>query len=158
MRAALLLLVILAGCQSAAPLPQPPTGPAPATQLVWSAFPENGRAQWLDLWQKKLSGRSCVIVFCHGDTDSGRLRLIPDQAQIGLDAESVAWTLRRIYGKDVVLVSCNEKGVPINVSGVWYAKGIVWVVPGMNVRDDQKGIGDTTGFKQGSDPVIAWRR
>ncbi len=148
MRVSLLFLLLLGCTQTPAPLP---------TQVVWSNFPERGRHEWAVLFQEKFHSSDFAIVYVHGTSiKGGKMLLYPDDSKIPLDAESVAWAVKRICGvRRVVLLSCNEGNAYVNVAGVWSATNDVWTIPGDWSRGDKCNVGDTRGFKEGFDP-ISW--
>jgi hypothetical protein len=142
-----LLLLVACGCTQT-PRLQP-------IVIDWSDFSQKGVREWTD--QIAAKQPASVILFCHGEDEPGRWNLItkPDLEQI--DTKAIGYTLKRLYHRDVYLVSCNVHGQRLNVPGVFYAPRVVWQTPGPQWRIVSmhgnytlvRGVGDVSEFVEG---------
>lgn len=87
-------------------------------------------------WYKEASSRfkDPIIFACHGGykTVNGKeiWYLFPDPPRRPQPVEEIANSLNNLYpNRQIFLIVCNEKGIPLTVSRVWYAKNRIWVMP-----------------------------
>lgn len=70
-----------------------------------------------------------VVVHVHGYAKDGVWMCGPDQGP-PMPVEGVVRLLKHIYpDRRIVLVVCNEAGIPLRVANVSYGTRIVWSIP-----------------------------
>lgn len=116
MRSVLVALLLLAGCVTA-PLPQ-------GREVVL-----NQNLQWAsDAWLREARTRfdDPIVVLVHGGTLAGEWFAFPDDGP-PIHVEAMARLLHKLYGstRPIVLITCNQDALPLNVPNTFYA---TWVV------------------------------
>jgi hypothetical protein len=117
-RRVLLILVLLAGCQTAQV-----TTPRGSLGISWSANTRHGLKAWVEQHEKHW-GQPILMLKCHGGhTTDGTWVLTPDYPMPEMPVEHAAWILRAVaQGRLVVIQSCNENGTELYVPDVMYAR------------------------------------
>lgn len=117
--------------------------------LCWSKDLNEGAPAWRDEAAKRFPG--ALVLVSHGSIGgSETLRWTID-----VDADALAEFLKHEYpNRPIVFVSCNPLGATLHVSGVWYAKDLVWLPPDsarVKPRDLTKepGVGSINEFVEG---------
>jgi len=123
-----LVLVGLVGCASAIQFRYPPS--IDLDVIVLSADLNRFVPVWGDeLLRRFPQGAHCV--FCHGLTFGREWYLFPDAPMKPFRADALMSSLakRTNDGRPWILFACNPGGVPLNVTGVYYAEEEIWLVP-----------------------------
>lgn len=84
------------------------------------------------LWKTEAERRldNPAVVFVHGEARHGRWYCFPDNSP-RIPADVVAGAAKlAFYPRPVLFCSCNAHRLDLGVTGVYYAKTLVWVNPG----------------------------
>lgn len=138
----IVLCAILLGCVPKNPPPPiyAKDGVSMPTIIQWSTWERFAPERWL--LEAKKRWNDPIVFICHGGcktvpgTVDGKPSFVnkwyacPDAPRKQLEMQEVARMLHNLYpDKDIVLVSCNDMGVDLNVPRVWYAQHSVWQMP-----------------------------
>lgn len=121
----LLLCIFLTACSSPAVKQTSPV------ILNWSpsSLAQTSALAWAKEAEKRLGTSDFTMIYCHGVTRDGEWWLSPDAPRKPLRVADVAWTLRNINTKPLVILACNEGAHTLDVPGTLYGRRIVWSTP-----------------------------